>query len=853
MATLISAATGNWTSSGTWKKVAPAGLLESTGAATALTTGNLDSATFVLAANQVDGVAVKVASRASGSPSNTITITLRNSTTATNIQSVTINVSDIDACNTTDLQGGWYFFKFAANHTPNGTDSYVIRATLSSTSTAVSLYTNGTANNWARMVRETTTQAPGAGDNAIVVAEFTGAGTSNTFTVTMDETATTDYGAASTNVNQSAVDACKGGTLKFGTSASTNYVLRLSGNLQVYSGGTFSIGDDSTQMPRTSSGTLEFDCGADGDFGLYARSGSTCNLRGLSRTSGKDIWQTKLTADAAASATSLTVADDTGWLNGDEIAIAPTARTSNQSETRTLNANAGASSLSIGSGLTNAHGGDATNKVQAEVVLLTRNVRVRSTSSTFMTFVYTGPTSAIDFRWVDFQYGGASSTKRCLTIDNTNAFTLDSIVVRDTDADGIGIINVASTGWTANNIALYNSNATVNRFALNVAATTGSGWTLSNVTCIGGGAGGGTAIQLDDLNGTISNIAISGRTNSNSLQLGDNLLRGWVIDGINIHTNQNNAILFAQGVREGTIKNGYVWRNINPAVQTGGGTTANISWENVRFFGNATANVQFILSGTSTHIHNKWSWKDCHFSGDSTFATAIGLDFSGGATISAHGWRFEGCTFGVASGIYTAHTGGTSGDISLPSISGILPHSITMTLVNCTLASSNEILNTGDTAWVQGGFVAFQHLDATAGNNKVYTPNGVLSYETTTFDISPSLKMTPSSTLYKLESNAGTRGKGVLKKITSGNTLTATVKVQKDGSYNGNAPRLIVKSNPAIGITSDTVIDTLSVGSDTWETLSGVTASATADGVLEFVVDCDGTAGNVFVDTWIIS
>jgi hypothetical protein len=86
--------------------------------------------------------------------------------------------------------------------------------------------------------------------------------------------------------------------------------------------------------------------------------------------------------------------------------------------------------------------------------------------------------------------------------------------------------------------------------------------------------------------------------------------------------------------------------------------------------------------------------------------------------------------------------------------------------------------------------------------------------------------------------------------IANGQLATISVKVQKDGSYNGNAPRLIQKANPAIGVNSDAVLATHSAGSGSFQTLSGATAAATDDGVIECVVDCDGTAGNVYVDTW---
>lgn len=40
---------------------------------------------------------------------------------------------------------------------------------------------------------------------------------------------------------------------------------------------------------------------------------------------------------------------------------------------------------------------------------------------------------------------------------------------------------------------------------------------------------------------------------------------------------------------------------------------------------------------------------------------------------------------------------------------------------------------------------------------------------------------------------------------------------------------------------------------EAWEGLTGTTAAATDDGVMEFVVDCDGTAGNLFVDSFTVS
>jgi hypothetical protein len=71
--------------------------------------------------------------------------------------------------------------------------------------------------------------------------------------------------------------------------------------------------------------------------------------------------------------------------------------------------------------------------------------------------------------------------------------------------------------------------------------------------------------------------------------------------------------------------------------------------------------------------------------------------------------------------------------------------------------------------------------------------------------------------------------------------------------YNGSQPRLILKANPAIGVANDTVIATASAAAGTWAQISGTTAAATDDGVMEFTVDCDGTTGWINVDDWSFS
>ena len=127
---------------------------------------------------------------------------------------------------------------------------------------------------------------------------------------------------------------------------------------------------------------------------------------------------------------------------------------------------------------------------------------------------------------------------------------------------------------------------------------------------------------------------------------------------------------------------------------------------------------------------------------------------------------------------------------------------------------------------------------------------GTITIETTTVQAgSRSMKMTPNNATNKLQS-IGPYG-GFKVAVASGQTCTPTVYVYEDASYNGARARLILLRNDALGITSDTVIDTATAASDAaWEALTGTTAAATDAGVMEFVVDCNGTSGNLIIDSF---
>lgn len=425
MATLASIATGNFTDAATWGTVDATSYLNAENATESLLTtaySGTRSSAFTPGAITISHIGVKLCERIG--TTGTISVSLRNSTIGLDDfvtgTEVTIDTADLPSVTETNLAGGWILFKLATPILLLAANAYNVQAKTSSAN-MVDLWCDGTGDNLSRVLVTTTTAAPGAGDDLIVAGEKTGSGTKNDFVVTMDNTATTDFGSAPTAANSlitPGVAICHGGTLQYGTTAATAYYLKVSNSVVIYAGGTLNIGTTGTPIPRDSTAVLEFDPAADGDYGLHVRHLGTFVSQGLSRSSGKDIIACLLNTDEAANQTTLGVSADTGWLDNDEIVVASTTRTATQTEKGTLNGAAGASSLTVdgfagsGGGLLNAHSG--TSPTQAEVVLLTRNVKIRSATSTLMAYVNIAPFASdaptVDIDWTEFYYLGESAS-----------------------------------------------------------------------------------------------------------------------------------------------------------------------------------------------------------------------------------------------------------------------------------------------------------------------------------------------------------------------------------------------------------------------------------------------------------
>lgn len=844
MSVLVSIATGNFLTAGTWGLVDNTSYLNAENATESpLTTLYSDtrSAAFTPGAITVSHIGIKLCERIG--TTGTISVSLRNATLGLDDfvagTEVTINVADLPSALEADLNGGWIFFKLASPVLLLAATNYNVQAKTSN-ATQVDLWCDATVDNLARALITTTTQAPVAGDDMIVAGEKTGVGTANNFIVTMNETVTTDYGTASTSLVTPAIAICSGGILRSGVVAATTYNLKVSGNIIVYSGGELDLGTVGAEMPRNSSMTLLLDSGANVDFGLTVRNLGTFVSQGLSRTVAKNIVSCKLNTDEAAAQTILGVDTDTGWLSGDEIAIASTSRTASECEVRILSANANAADMTVTVGLTNAHSG--TSPTQAEVILLTRNVKIQGASATLQAYVDIKATATVDVDWTEFKWLGSNTANRrgidcAVTTGSVNIqySSLHNFSVGS--SRGLNMTGASGTGLTfSNNVTFSIAN---NNF-VNV-ANSGS-WIVNNNIFMLNTDGSQNMVVLSDIGGTFTNNTIVGTNGSGvALTITEVNINGVVnFSGCVIHSNGGVGLLFNSNTINSNFSNFTIWRNGSNGLDGGSGVKIlDCNFINFTMFGNNFRNISASNFGA---FHNV-IFDNLVSNGDSSFSTPVGISFGSVPTL----WNevyFINCDFSTVSGIKTAHNPDFEISSSSPTTNAL---SGKIYLINTKLGAATEISNQSNLR--DNSFISSQKHDQTAGLHKTWKKYGTITIETTTVHTGgQSVKLTPNNASSKLESGS------FFIAVANGATLTPSVFVYENAAYNGARARLILKRNDALGITADTVIDTATVASDAaWEALTGTTPAATDDGVMEFVIDCDGTAGNLFVDSFSVT
>lgn len=849
MATLISRATGNFTSSGTWEVVDSTSYLDSSAASTAISTSTLDSSAFTPGAITVSGVALKIANRAA-SPTGTFTVTLRNSTAGSDVTSVTVNVSDLPYYASTSLGFGWVFFKFASSQTLLAATNYLIRVVCSNTGSQVTLYRNATSNNWSRMLATTTTAAPGASDQLIMIGERTGTGSGNSFTVTLDNTATTTFGSLTP---PESIVIGQGGTLACGTSAATAYHFRFKGVFHITSGGTYQIGTTGTRIPSDSTCTTYADATSNVDTGLVCDSGGIVTVEGNDK-----LTYTQLNTDEAASSTVIGLDSTTGWLTNDVLAFGPgNNSTTTEVETKTISTVDSATQVTLTAGLTNAKRGTAPHRTY--VINTTRNVIFTGASTTLRGYFSFREYCTATIRYATFtQWGATNTTTGKMGIDlqphSTGSVTIEYCHF-DNPYNNVACISYPTTNKTGTVTIQYNTAYKAgNRFfylnQASFAALTVRYNCLISLTDTNAPAfyyndmGQGYLLGGNIISGSPGSMAncietndgVGGRRISVNGMFDDTVVTHW-----------NGAALFLGGnadIWSGTISNfearicsvGIRYHQTNRMM--------NITLNNCNLWGNSSSGI-YLDSPSNDQRMQPLTLRNCTFDGSTWQSQPRGLY----AVNARTNVKMYNCSFGQGGTLKTTHS---TADVDYSTITYAYHELVT---VDCLFGSTTKI--TGMPATTKLGFIRHQRYNGTAGDHRGdYRTHTDVSWtsrvDTTIFNTaSPSEKLTPTvtSTVDRAESAP------FYVPVDNGATKTITVYVRKseagDGAaYTGSQPRLILKANPSIGIDSDTVLDTMTASTGSWEQLSGTTSAATDDGVFQCVVDFDGSAGFINVDDW---
>lgn len=862
MATRIAAATGNWNTAGTWQTTIGTGTTNAentAGTATIniTTTANLDTPTFIsAAATTVDAILIQIASI--NVATGTLAVILHNATDNQEELTVTIDASALP------VNGGWVLCKFAATKLLENPDTYRLRLRRSTAVGIISVI-GTSATNINRAFRVTTTGAPAAADRIFIGGQFTGASDITAVTVTMNLNAATDHGK---------IDISKSGTLTWTTGAATQLVT--SGALDVWDGGTMNMG--TAGVPITSTAAIHIDAAADTNlFGIDIHEGGTWMAQGAS----KSFDRTVLTADAAAGATSLTVADSTGWASGDVIALAGTTRldTPGQTEAKALSGPASGTTLPINA-LGNPHCG--TLPIRAELANLSRNVVIRSnalgspvgnppTIAAGRYFLRARATATVDLDWIeirDFSPLASPAPPGFQVETTTGTFSMNRCSLHSAFQSGILIVGTTTNNITITNNVFFNLGAGGGNagFYTN-GPTTGSSLNYSGNLFLNRSSTV-PSVWLQDLACNFNNNVIVG--GSFGLRLDEATDAPTAQSGITVHNAASTGLLVVRGCSNLSMTNLKVYRcgatgGVGIAygprgTPFAGGGFAGHTYEAPEVFGN-DINWHFDNNYVCNNFqinNGNFHGSGQHFGGDAAAPSSMGMTFEGHARSDFY---LTNCNFGTSATLKTAHG---SRDIDLPEATFLQ-----MVCRVCSFANPDQAANParvgGQTNLIHGSYIQSQREDNTVQRHLTRFSRGSTLYTSSTFHTDPPAEELRPTT----NSAAATRFESGRRKITvvSGQKVLPKVWIYKDSQYQtrvdaaaAGQPRLVLKANIPLGVTVDKVVAIATAGGNAWQELIAETTgsppdtvpTATDDGVYEFVVDCYSTngTGSVFIDDW---
>jgi hypothetical protein len=663
----------------------------------------------------------------------------------------------------------------------------------------------------------------------------------------MDETTANDYGS---NVNESnqreAIGISKNAILRVGgpnagdpPANATNYYLKLSGSLTVFSGGQLDLGTVANPIPRDSSCIIEFDTAASKQYGLRILPTSIFNAQGLSRADGFNIFVANLTSNMAIANTTVNIDQETGWLSGDEIVLAPTSRTYTDYDFKALSNNAATGTLTVNSGVTYAHLG--TSPYWCEVGLLSRNIKIRAANPGSLAYASIYHDCNTDVDWTE--WSAVPITTYYDAVNVNTQFHYCSFRSPGIAAALFTISNASSDAFIIRYGVFFGHGYATSGVTVS-ALTTKTNWRVSDCYAF---AMGGIGFSLTDEEGNVDNLYGAGAGGASSAQialLDTSAFAAQQGNTANLYAHSGGiGVNFAGGPRFGGYHNIIAWRNAAGGVLWGAAQPYQ-QYVNRKLtvfaWGNANYNLTLVGSFINCAVNGSMA-------GETAFATTDGVKRTSPGTtyISTAELSFDGMSFGIATGANTTHA---NNDVNW---SSALYEKATLYFKNCLFSSANEI-----GGFTTSGYGSSYHLSrwdqVSGGSHKsFFLARGTITCNTTTYrTAAPSEQLTPAIVAPESKMESGIKRVA----LTQAATANVSVYVRKDSVYNGTAPRLMQRANPAIGVTNETVLATSSLTlADTWYLVTGTTAAVTDDGVIEVYVDCDGTAGNIFVDDWSVA
>ena len=743
---------------------------------------------------------------------------------------VTINETDLSTL------PSWQYFCFNGNnYTGTGLATHRIGIRTTATTGMASFARDATQANWTRLLPVVSAYQPTTTDNIYVVGQLTAPATLTPATVTMNSTTsgTLTYGA---------VDVGLGGTLNYGTAASTDYMLVLGGSMNVWNGGVLNMGTLGNAMPAGSSAQTIFNCSTNVQWGLIVNDGGTFN--GYGNPLG--YVSTMLSADAAQGATSLTTADSTGWLQNDILAIASTSPTPTECESWTVAAG-GASGTTIplnGTGLAKSHYGTA--PYAAEVGNVARNVKISGASSGLQSYVYLTAASTTALNYVELYYmGSATANKLGITsIVSTGSCSITYCALHDfVVTDSIGFY---SSSATANNITFsYNVLYNIDQYHVYIIATPNILVVNNNLAIKNNNAYNYSHLMVFyDAGSTYQYNTAVGSKNGSGIYIGEGTSTGSTVGLLGTCTNNTAHSNAADGVLHtgtigGTLQSTTAWCNGRSGLDV---TACNTAFNTATLFSNGTTVAGY---GNLNICGSNCYYQSISDQAGSHYAAPLGVTFMGPGPDAATDNVFETSVFGYLQTHATA-------DIGCPSTE---PNYVTAKFAYSNIFNSTNTITGQASGLLAGSEIrsgSYYSGSTTTGSQTVWKQGGTCINDALIYRSSiPSERLTPLSASIKLPSARK------LVRVNNGANITVSVYVRLSSSgdgarYNGNMARLM-KSNQygtPTWVGSDVSLVSTSAAYGTWQLLSYAVPSGywSTNTWAEFYIDCDGTAGWVNVD-----